>query len=170
MEPMIMEERKPQTWGAVNGRLPVLLHQLEMSTLITRNGRGRVPAMPEKGIYLFYEEGRPVYVGRSDRMRSRILEHGRAGSQHNSATFAFSLATESAHAKGVDCAMRTRGDLQKADDFKPLYDEAKSRVRSMEFRVVEVTDPVEQAVFEIYAALCLKTTLEQHGYNDFRNH
>ena len=119
---------------------------------------------------MFYEAGQPIYVGRSDRMRSRIQEHGRASSRHNSATFAFLLAAIAAQAKGIDCTTPTRDDLQKADDFKLLYDEAKARVRRMEFRVVEIADPVEQAVFEIYAAIRLKTTLEHCGYNDFQNH
>ena len=121
-------------------------------------------------IYVFYEAGKPRYVGRSDRMRTSILEHGRAGSRHNSATFAFLLAAEAAHEKGIDCNARTRDELQQADDFRPLYDESKARVRRMAFKVVEVTDPIEQSVFEVYAAWCLKTTREQGGYNDFRNH
>ena len=165
-----MEERKPQSWDVVDEHLPTLLHQLGNSAFIARNRRGGFPTIPEKGIYAFYEAGRPVYVGRSDRMRSRIQEHGRAGSQHNSATFAFLLATIAAQAKGIDCTTPTRNDLQKADDFKPLYDEAKERVRKMEFKVVEIVDPIEQAVFEVYAALHLKTTLEHCGYNDFQNH
>ena len=78
-----MDERKPQTWDVVNERLPILLHQLENSAFIARDRRGNFPAIPEKGIHAFYEAGRPVYVGRSDRMRSRIQEYGRAGSQHN---------------------------------------------------------------------------------------
>ena len=73
------------------------------------------------------------------------------------------------HEKGIDCTARTRNDLQQADDFKPLYDEAKARVRRMEFRVVEIADPIEQTVFEVYAALRLPT-IRPHGYNDFQNH
>ena len=81
----------------------------------------------------------------------------------------FLLAAEAAHEKGIDCTARTRDDLQQADDFKPLYDEAKARVRRMEVRVVEVADPIEQTVFEVYAALRLPT-IRPHGYNDFQNH
>ena len=52
--------------------------------------------IPDKGIYVFYESGKPLYVGRSDRMRGSILEHGRPSSLHNSATFAFLLAMKTA--------------------------------------------------------------------------
>ena len=126
--------------------------------------------IPEKGIYVFYESGKSLYVGRSDRMRERILEHGRPRSLHNSATFAFLLAMEMATRKGINCTGITRDDLQIDDDFKPLYDQAKERVSNMQLRVVEVSDAIEQSVFEVYAALHLKTTRNYGGYNDFENH
>ena len=164
-----MSENVPQTWEAVAGRLPVLLNQLTGSNPIVRDSRGGLPMIPEKGIYVFYESGKPLYVGRTDRLRERILEHGRPSSLHNSATFAFLLAMKKAKCKGIDCT-GTRDELQIADDFKPLYDQAKERVRSMQVMVVEVDDAIEQSVFEVYAALHLKTTRHHGGYNDFENH
>ena len=164
-----MPKQEPPTWEAVQTRLPDLLNELKSCPALVRDSPGRLLDIPKQGIYAFYEDGRPRYVGRSDRMRTRILEHGRAGSRHNSATFAFLLATEAAHEKGIDCTARTRDDLQQADDFKPIYDEAKARVRRMEIRVVEIADPIEQTVFEVYAALRLPT-IRPHGYNDFQNH
>ena len=165
-----MSENEPQTWGAVADRLPVLLNKLTDSNPIVRDSRGRLPMIPEKGIYVFYESGKPLYIGRSDRMRARILEHGRPSSLHNSATFAFLLAMEMATCKGIDRTGITRDDLQTADDFKPLYDQAKERVRNMQVKVVEIDGTVEQSVFEVYAALHLKTTRDHGGYNDFENH
>ena len=84
-----MSEKEPQTWRAVARRLPILLNQLTGSNPIVRDRQGGLPVIPQKGIYIFYESGKPLYVGRSDRMRERILEHGRPSSLHNSATFAF---------------------------------------------------------------------------------
>ena len=72
--------------------------------------------------------------------------------------------------KGIDCTGMIRDDLQIADDFKPLYGQAKERVRNMQVRVVEVSDAIEQSVFEVYTALYLKTTRDHGGYNDFENH
>ena len=165
-----MSENEPRTWEDVVGRLPVLLNQLTDSNPIVRDSRGRLPMIPKKGVYVFYESDKPLYVGRSDRMRERILEHGRPSSLHNSATFAFLLAMEMATCTGIDCTGITRDDLQIADDFKPLYDQAKDRVRNMQVKVVEVDDAIEQSVFEVYAALRLKTTRDHSGYNDFENH
>ena len=68
-----MSENEPQTWGAVADRLPVLLNKLTDSNPIVRDSRGRLPMIPEKGIYVFYESGKPLCIGRSDRMRARIL-------------------------------------------------------------------------------------------------
>ena len=165
-----MSENRPQTWEAITDRLPVLLDKLTDSSPIVRSSRGRLPMIPEKGIYVFYQSGKPLYVGRSDRMRERILEHGRPSSLHNSATFAFLLAIEMPTCKGIDCAGITRDDLQIADDFKPLYDQAKERVRNMQVKVVQVDDAIEQSMFEVYATLHLKTTRDHGGYNDFDNH
>ena len=165
-----MLRTSPQTWEAVAERLPILLNNLKNSDPIFRGTRGRLPEIPDKGIYVFYESGRPLYVGRSDRMRSRILEHGRPSSLHNSATFALLLAMEMATGHGIDCTGITRDDLQVAHDFKPLYDQSKERIRNMQVRVVEVVDPIEQSVFEVYAALHLRTTRDHGGYNDFENH
>ena len=165
-----MLENEPQTWEAVAEFLPILLSKLTNGKPIVRDSRGRLPKIPEKGIYVFYETSNPLYVGRSDRMRERILEHGRPSSLHNSATFAFLLAMETATYNGVDFTGLTRDDLQITDGFKYLYGQAKERVRNMQVKVVEVIDPIEQSVFEVYAALHLKTTRDHGGYNDFENH
>ena len=47
--------------------------------------------MPTSGIYLFSERSHDLYVGRSNRLKTRIQEHSRPSSGHNSAPFAFLL-------------------------------------------------------------------------------
>ena len=114
---------------------------------------------------MFYENGMPLYVGRSNRLRERILEHGRPSSVHNSATFAFLLAVEEAKKLGRECKSMTRDLLQVNPEFKDLYLQAKNRVSDMKIRAIEVIDPIDQTVFEVYAALKLRTR-----YNSFENH
>jgi hypothetical protein len=46
-----------------------------------------------------------------------------------------------------------------------LFLHAKERVSRMTVRVIEITDPIEQTLFEVYAALALGTV-----YNVFENH
>ena len=127
--------------------------------------RSNLLGVPERGIYVFYEIGRPLYVGRSNRLRQRLQEHSRPGSPHNSAAFAFNLAIRSAREKGLGLEGLQRTQLENDTSFARLFAEAKTRVAAMEIRIIEITDPIEQTVFEVYAALALDTP-----YNDFDNH
>ena len=161
-----MTNRQPQIWDNAVGRMPTLLQCLRDSNLRDRTFRG----FPQRGIYVFYENGCPIYVGRTNRMNDRILEHGRRSSPHNSASFAFLLAVEQAEAQGIDCANRSRSELENYPAFAPLFDAAKKRVRQMGIRFVAIDDAIEQTLFEVYAAPALGTTRQQGGYNDFENH
>lgn len=146
-------------------KMPVLLCDLRKGSALSRNSLG---VLPKEGVYVFYENGAPLYVGRSSRLRQRLLEHSRPSSVHNSATFAFLLALEKAksHEKQWEkMKTKTRGQLEKNDWFKAIYLKAKERVSDMDIKVVEVKDAIEQTVFEVYAALKLNTP-----YNTFENH
>ena len=59
----------------------------------------------------------------------------------------------------------SRTALTADDQFGKAFTEAKLRVRSMHIRYVEETDPLRQALLEIYASIVLKTP-----YNDFKTH
>jgi excinuclease UvrABC nuclease subunit len=142
--------------------LPELLADLESGPALKRDNLRRIP---ERGIYVFYECGLPVYVGRSSGLRQRLLSHGQPSSDQNAATFAFILAMEEATKRKLDALSLQRSIRQKDPEFRELYTCAKERVSLMNIRVVEVTDPIGQTVFEPYAALALKTR-----YNTFENH
>ena len=113
-----------------------------------------------KGIYVLYQDSIPMYVGRSDDLASRLLAHGRRSGSSENSSFAFNLAKEGF--PGADTLTRRR--LQRVDKFKNLFGAAKERVRKMDVRVVEVRDPIEQTVLEVYAHLELNT------FNSFENH
>lgn len=166
-----------QTWESVSERMPELLATLTSSELLHRNPRGQLPEVPERGIYVFYEGCRPRYVGRSGKvdgnpgmMRRRIQQHSQNKASHNKAALAFRMAERKAAKCGIKRGLRSRSDFQKDKEFKPFFDKAKAEVREMKIRVVEITDAIEQTVFEVFAALKLKTTVQQGGYNDFDNH
>ena len=57
-----------------------------------------------------------------------------------------------------------RKDLEKIPSFKKIYDENKERVSRMKIRTIEISDPIEQTLFEVYTHLELKTK------NKFENH
>jgi len=121
---------------------------------------------PDRGIYVFFENGKPLYVGRTDRMEERVKEHGKRSSRHNSATFAFILAKKKAKKIPLDIDLKQkRGVLERDPAFRPIYDEMKERVSKMQIKVVKIQNPLEQTFFEVYAALELKTP-----HNEWKNH
>ena len=168
---MTTTNESPQTWESVSERMPELLGTLKSCELLHRDQRGQLPQVPDRGIYVFYHGDKPIYVGRTDRMRQRLQDHGRRSSTHNKATLAFLMAFRIARALEFG-SIRTlpRNELQRDPEFEKLFDATKETVHSMGFRVVEITNPIEQAVFEVYAALEMGKTREQGGYNDFENH
>ena len=122
---------------------------------------------PSAGIYLFSENDKNLYVGRTRNMKKRFAQHSNPGSQHNQAVFAFRLARE---ATGKMVAAYS-GDGRRAalatEDavFAAAFTAAKTRVRAMQVRYVGETDPLRQALLEIYASIVLATP-----YNDFNTH
>lgn len=147
-------------------RMGPLLEKLQSGTQYTAPSyRG----LPEKGIYVFYEQGVPMYVGRVGRtskqtMRNRIRQHTIPSAEHNQAVFAFRLLQERLGVTTGHGAELSRPELAKKYDAE--FKEMKERVRNMEVPAVEIQDSVTQTVFEIYASLSLNTT----RYNNFDTH
>jgi len=99
-------------------------------------------------------------------MRSRLQEHCRPSSGHNSAPFAFRLARELTGKTAASYETEgSRGSLEIEPGFAAAFTAAKKRVRRMSVRFVAESDPMRQALLEMYVAVALKTP-----YNDFDNH
>ena len=115
---------------------------------------------PQRGVYVLYENGEAIYVGRSNTMGRRIREHGADSSDRHSATFAFRLLRgELNDPKG------TAQDIE--ETYREEYRWQRERVRAMTFKAVSIPDQLEQTLFEIYAILEMGTAPE---YNDFETH
>jgi len=142
-------------------KFPVLIEQLVNSPARPWSNLG---SLPQKGIYVFFENKHPIYVGRTNRMKNRIKEHGRPSSTHNSAPFAFNLAKKDAEEKGIDLS-GSRIELEKNPNFINLFSKAKERVSKMSVRVIEINDPIIQTLFEVYVSIELNTE-----FNKFDTH
>jgi predicted GIY-YIG superfamily endonuclease len=143
-------------------KFPGWLEVLQKSPALSRE---ELSSVPDQGIYVYYDKNdRPLYVGRSDRMRKRLLQHSRPSSGHNSATFAFILTKQKMPYNTLS-HKKSRSDLQIEDQFSQMFYAAKDEVARMRVRVIEIVNPVEQALFEIYVSLELATP-----YNDWENH
>jgi len=154
-----------ETFAAlVNGLNPKFEKLLEM----TPCRAGQFPkTVPLQGVYLFSEGDAYLYVGRSNKIRSRYGRHCNPGATHRMAAFAFKLARE---ATGRMTASykddeNSRKNLMLDQAFRTAFDEAKRRIRAMDFRFVEERDQNAQALLEIYCTLALNAK-----YNDFDTH
>ena len=155
----------------MNARFATLVESLEpaFGRLIKMQpvSAARLPRdMPKKGIYLFSDGRKHLYVGRSNSIRKRIGLHCRPGSQHNQATFAFRMARhETGRMKAAYAVAGGRRELAKDAVFGPAFTASKARIRDLNLRFVEENDPTRQALLEIYAATVLATP-----FNDFDTH
>ena len=138
-------------FAKIVAELPSLLEKLQASTPLTIETGLR--QLPQKGVYAFYENDEPIYVGRSNRIRSRIREHGAESSGHESATFAYKLLLDELGEAGGHSSSRTRKQIQ--DCHKPRYQAQRARIRKMQVRAVGIEGQQVQALFEIYAILAL---------------
>jgi hypothetical protein len=148
---------KRVTFNKLAKQMPKLLKRLKAEPIRTR---GNLKDIPEKGVYVFYEKGKPLYVGRSNRLKKRLLEHGQEGCKPNSAPFAFNLAGGK---RKLDKKGTARKNWRQVPGLDKAFVQAKKRVREMKIRVVRIDNQAKQALFEIYAILELKTA----KYNDF---
>lgn len=122
--------------------------------------------IPTRAVYLFSEGDGHLYVGRTNRLRQRLLEHGRLSSGHNSAPFAFILAREATGRTTATYQTNgSRGELEADPVFAAAFRAAKERVRAMDIRFVQELDPMRQALLEMYVAVALQTP-----YNDSDTH
>lgn len=124
-------------------------------------------SMPLAGVYLFSENDRHLYVGRSNRLRERYFLHCRPGSRQNQASFAYKLAREGLGLTSASyvSGTQTRTGLAATSAFVELFTAAKLRIKQMAYRYVEETDQTRQALLEAYCAIVLETP-----YNDFDTH
>ena len=120
-----------------------------------------------RGIYLFTEAGRHLYVGRSNRLLARYKNHWMPKKTEREAAFAFRLAREmTGQLKATyKTGEGSRKHLATDEKFSQAFTSAKERIKAMDYRWVEETNPTCQCLLEIYASVVLQTP-----YNDFDNH
>jgi len=118
---------------------------------------------PVGGVYLFTEGTTHLYAGRTKRrIAQRIRYHfGTA----KDCPFAWLLAREKTGRMATYRPEGSRRVLLADATFKAEYESAKGRIRRMNVRYVAESDPVRQALLEIYVALATETK-----YNDFDTH
>ena len=119
---------------------------------------------PVGGVYLFSENGKPFYAGRTKRkIKTRLKGHVNTAKD---CPFAWHLAREYTGIMRAPYKKEgARDHLLSQPQFKQAYEEAKIRIRKMDVRFVGESDPVKQALLEIYVAV-----VSGAKYNDFDTH
>ena len=147
------------------------INKLEASFRLLLNSSPSFPddipkTTPKAGIYLFTDNNRHLYVGRSNDIPRRLRRHCSGGKTWKGASFAFRLARESTNNHKASYKSKgSREDLMSQPAFANAFFAAKARIRKMSVRFIEEKDPVQQALLEIYVADKLQTP-----HNDFDNH
>ena len=137
-----------------------LYEEFSKSDLVKRND---LPTY--RGIYAFYEKGKPIYVGRANNIRKRIQWHTRESSGSESASFAFNLAKKE-YANESEIT-ETRKELMQIEEFLEIFRSHKLNLSNVEFKCVEVENDILQTMFEPYLAFKLETYPIN---NTFENH
>jgi hypothetical protein len=118
----------------------------------------------DPGIYLFSENDIHLYVGRTKNLRRRRKYHININALD--APFAFRLAREdTGNKKATYSKVGSRKDLLSNSVFLNSYKSAMNRIDKMDYRCVVESDPVKQALLEIYVSIVLKSP-----HNDFDTH
>lgn len=145
----------PQYMKALTTCEPIRMYTPEERRALRNNLPG------DAGIYVLYEQTRPMYVGRSDNLKQRLLDHGLSSGGSETATFAFNLARENL----PETNQLTRRELIQDSWFRSSFEASADRVKQMTVRAVVIEDAIEQTIFEVYVAMTLGTP-----YNSFENH
>lgn len=119
---------------------------------------------PVGGVYLFTENGKHLYAGRTKRsIKTRLQNHV---SKADDCPFAWHLAREATGIKKASYKVEgSRKQLLANPEFKRAYESSKDRIRKMEVRYVSEPSPVKQALLEVYVAV-----VSGAKYNDFDTH
>jgi hypothetical protein len=144
-------------------RIEPLLAELRGSPQHRVRDHPSSPAAP--GIYMFSDHGKPIYVGQSRNLRRRLAQHTAANSRENAASFAFNLAKRAARDAGMDIS-GSRKAIEVRPEFAEYFERARKEVAEMAVQFIELADPIERTLFEIYVSLALETD----EFNSFETH
>ena len=117
------------------------------------------------GIYILYENGLPVYVGRTRNLQSRFRAH--VTQSHNSASFALKR-TRTRHIEIAKATYKSENSRQSIVEH-PLYGETFkdeiNAIKGMSFRFLDVPDPIDQYFLELFTTMELG--LDLSGFNSY---
>ncbi len=139
-------------------RMPKLFDELMSCDLLEMTAQKSWKILP--AVYVFYDSNKtPCHTGRTRNLQGRVRAH--TANSHNSASFAFKCARQALNLKATYRPEGSRAELMKDPTFKAEFDRQRKEIEKMRLRFVRVECPIEQHLFEVYAALRLGTSLTE---------
>lgn len=139
-------------------RMPQLFDQLMSCDLLEM--RAKIDWKGLHAIYVFYDsDGKPCHTGRTRNLQGRVRAH--TANSHNSASFAFKRTRQALNLRATYRPEGSRAALMKNAEFKSEFDRQREQIAKMQLRYVEIECPIEQHLFEVYAALRLGTCVSE---------
>jgi len=111
------------------------------------------------GCYVLLENSKPIYVGISRSVLSRIRQHV-TGKSHFDASLVYAVAQRRRPTTGK------RSEVMNGAIFRAEFEKAQKYLRGLSVSFIEIENPLELYVFEAYAAMELDTG----EWNTFRTH
>jgi hypothetical protein len=118
-----------------------------------------MPVSDFPGAYIFVENVGAIYVGISKHVVRRLVQHLK-GKTHYSASLAYKMAAMDTGVTG------RRSDNMNDPSFMDRFRASQERIGRCGVAVIEIDDPIELYLFEVFASLELGTL----HYNHFETH
>lgn len=111
------------------------------------------------GCYVLLREDKPFYVGISRTLIQRLQQHVK-GKTHFDASLAYLMATDKTGHE------MNRAHAMQDSVFREAFCEAQALLRGCDVAFIEIVNPLELYLFEVYCAMELDTC----EWNTFRTH
>ncbi|GIO35736.1 hypothetical protein J41TS12_05970 [Paenibacillus antibioticophila] len=119
-----------------------------------------------KGLYVFYEDDKPIYVGISKNVLKRLRQHVKCEKQ-NESSLAYLLTLEHAKQNNISIPVETRANRMKNKRFYKLFNSTvRKRLLKMKVKFIEIDCDVTLYLSEVYFAMQLNTD----KFNSFETH
>ncbi|TVY01492.1 GIY-YIG nuclease family protein [Paenibacillus cremeus] len=119
-----------------------------------------------KGLYVFYENDKAIYVGISKNVLKRLRQHVKCEKQSES-SFAYLLTLEHAKQNNITIPVGTREERMNSKEFYELFNSTvRARLLDMKVKFIEINCDVSLYLSEVYFAMELNTD----KFNSFETH
>jgi hypothetical protein len=113
----------------------------------------------KRAIYIIWIDGKPAHVGRTRNLQVRVRGH--VSNSHYSASFAFKQARKTMSIAASYTPENSRSALFARDDFYAEFAKHRAVLQASEVTFLEVTNPIDQYLLELYAAMELGLELDE---------